>query len=54
MDLPGSRPVSIEDVCLRVTIFAMGVVRNLENAPARKPMLNSSMTGRCLLDDLVV
>ena len=43
---------SMEDVCLRVTILAMGVVRNLEKAPARKPTLSSSMTGRCLLEEL--
>ena len=51
MSLPGSRPESIENVCLRVTMFAIGVVRNLEKAPAKKPTPSSSMTGRWLLDD---
>ena len=49
---PGVRDESIEDVCLRVTIFAIGVVKNLERAPARNPTLSSSMTGKYLLETL--
>lgn len=40
----------MDDVCLRVTILAIGVVRNFEKAPAIKPTLSSSSTVRCLED----
>lgn len=33
-------------VCLRVTMFAIGVVKNLEHAPAMAPTASSSKTGR--------
>jgi len=36
---------SIVAVCLRVTMLEIGVVKNLEHAPARAPTTNSSTTG---------
>lgn len=35
----------IEDVCLRVTMLEIGVVKNFEHAPARAPTASSSNTG---------
>lgn len=35
----------IEAVCLRVTIFEIGVVKNFEHAPAKAPTVSSSNTG---------
>lgn len=40
----------MEEVCFRVTTFAMGVVRSLEKEPARNPTLSSSKIGKCLLE----
>ncbi len=40
------RAESREYVCLRVTILEIGVVKNLEQAPARVPTANSSNMGR--------
>lgn len=34
-----------EDVCLRVTILEIGVVKNFEQAPAVAPTINSSKAG---------
>lgn len=35
----------IEDVCLRVTMLEIGVVKNLEQAPANAPTANSPKAG---------
>lgn len=49
----------IDAVCFRVTMFAMGVVKNFEHAPAIEPKASSSKTGKvvvslpCLLSRLV-
>lgn len=41
----------IEEVCFRVTMLDIGVVKNLEHAPARAPTANSSNAGKVV--DLV-
>jgi len=45
------RAESMEAVCFRVTMLEIGVVKNLEHAPARAPTANSSNTGNVV--DLV-
>jgi len=35
-----------EDVCFRVTMLEIGVVKNIEHAPANAPTVSSSNTGR--------
>lgn len=42
----GEREAMREEVCLRVTMLEMGVVKNLEQPPARAPTINSSKAGR--------
>lgn len=42
----GERAERSEAVCLRVTMLEMGVVKNLEQAPARAPTPSSSRVGR--------
>lgn len=49
--LEGERADSMDEVCFRVTMVAIGVVRNLEKAPAKNPTLSSSSTVRCFEDD---
>jgi hypothetical protein len=44
--LTPDRAEIMDAVFFRVTILAIGVVNNLENAPARTPMLSSSNTGK--------
>jgi hypothetical protein len=41
---------TMEDVWRRVTTLLIGVVRNLEKAPATNPTVNSSRTGRWFVD----
>lgn len=47
-DLLPERELTIAAICFRVTIFAIGVVKNFEQAPASAPTPNSSRTGRVL------
>lgn len=42
----GEREERRDAVCLRVTMLEIGVVKNLEQAPARAPTPNSLRTGR--------
>ena len=39
----------IDEVCFRVTMLEMGVVKNLEHAPASAPTASSSSTGRVVV-----
>ncbi len=39
------RAESMDEVCLRVTMLEIGVVKNLEQAPASTPTTNSSRAG---------
>ena len=43
--LDPERAETIEAICFLVTIFAIGVVKPFEQAPANAPTANSSKTG---------
>lgn len=48
----GERPATIDKDCFRVTILAIGVVISFVRAPAMKPTLSSSKTGRSFAEFL--
>lgn len=50
---PGACLENIQDACICVTTLDIGVVKNFEKAPAMKPKLSSSMTGRLVSEALL-
>jgi len=45
----GERAEIMDAVCFRVTMLEIGVVKNLEHAPASAPTVSSSSTGKVVV-----